>query len=307
MNRKLIGILLMVLSSSMLALTVILMKIIPQYTQLSPGHVAVWRFSIAAPTLWMLTLIRHRQKIRIPEQPMKLLLLGSVYAVSNFTSLFALSRLNSSLYVIIIFIYPSLVVLYGLFTGKRVPKLYWLGLPLTFIGLVMVAYKFGTQLSIDPIGFVFTIVNALAMAVYFILSEKFLRTVPDKLVGTNWVLMGGMLAGLLAIPLVRIGFPGSVNGWILLVTLGIFGTVVPILAVNYALQLMGAARGSVIMILQPILTVIVSTILFDEVLTLWQWLGGILVIAAVVMLQLSPDKVRQKEILSQQEESTLAG
>ncbi|MEA3327505.1 MAG: DMT family transporter, partial [Chloroflexota bacterium] len=87
--------------------------------------------------------------------------------------------------------------------------------------------------------------------------------------------------------------PVSTIGWILLFSLGVFGTMLPILAINYALQLMGAARGSVIMTLQPVLAVLISTIFLGEVLTLQQWVGGILVIAAIVMLQLSADSSKK--------------
>jgi drug/metabolite transporter (DMT)-like permease len=72
--------------------------------------------------------------------------------------------------------------------------------------------------------------------------------------------------------------------------LSVFSTALPILITNYALQLLGAARGGVIVSLQPVLTVLFSTLFFNETLSALQWVGGGLVVVAVVILQLSPDK-----------------
>ncbi len=293
MKRKYIGMLIMALAASMLASATILMKIIPQETRLPPEHVAIWRFTIAAPLLWLITLLRKTPRLKVIDRPLSLMGLGAVYAVASFSALFALDRLPSSLYVIIVFIYPSVVVLISLVMGKAVPKLYWLGLPLTFVGLFLVVYKFGSSLSIDLIGFLISIVNALAIVIYMMLSEKLLENRQDKLLSTNWVMAGAMAAGLLMIPFFGLTTPDSATGWILLISLGVFGTMLPIVAINYALQLMGAARGSVIMTLQPVLAVLISTIFLGEVLTFQQWVGGVLVIAAIVMLQLSGDRSKK--------------
>ena len=95
-------------------------------------------------------------------------------------------------------------------------------------------------MSIDLIGFLITIVNALAIVVYMLLSEKLLENRQDKLLSTNWVMVDAMVAGLLMIPFFALSTPVSAIGWILLFSLGVFGTMLPILAINYALQLMGA-------------------------------------------------------------------
>ena len=295
MNRKQLGILLMVLSATFLATSVILMKQIPLVTNLAPKDVAIWRFTIAAPVLWLVRLIPQAQKPSRITKHRKYLLLGVVYALASFNAVFALERLSSSLYVIIVFIYPSLVVLISTFTGRSVPHLVWFGLPLTLGGLFLVSYDFDTKLAMDLFGFIITLINSIWMAAYVILSEKVFRNGGDKLTGTNWVMTGAMLAGWILIPVLGVRFPDSQLGWLLVVAFGIIGTMLPILTMNIGLQYLGAARGSVIITLQPVLTVLFSTLFLRETLSLQQWVGGLLVIAAVVMLQLSGDRVGRKE------------
>jgi len=295
MTQKQIGLILMVLAAVCLALTTILMKLVPELTPMQPGHVAVWRFLIAAPMLWLVYVFWQSPSTIVPKRPWWFLGLGLVFSVANFSALFALDRLSSSIYVIIVYIYPSLVVVYALVGGKAVPRLYWFGLPLTFIGLVLITYEFGMAFSIDFLGFVITLINAIAMAVYLVLSEKVFFKVQDRTLGTNWVMLGALTTGLIMIPLVGFSTPDTRMGWILLISLGIFGTMFPVLLLNISLQLLGAARGSVIITLTPVVTVLFSTLFLSETLTIQQWVGGLLIILAIILLQRSPDRNRNKK------------
>lgn len=298
MKQRKLGLILMVLAAIMFALGTILMKWLLDLTPLLPGQVAVWRFAIAAPLIWLVYLVRKSTTRLVPAYPWRFLGLGVVFSLASFSALFALEKLSSSLYVIILYIYPSLVSVYSLITGRTVPKLLWIGLPLTFIGLVLTAYDFSATVTVDFAGFLITLGNALAVASYMILSEKVFNKVPERLLGTNWVMTGAMVFGLLLIPVFGIRFPESARGWVLLLSLGVFGTVFPILAMNISLQLLGAARGSVIITLQPVTTILISTLFLGETLSIQQWLGAGLVIAAIVLLQLSSDRKGKREAAS---------
>ncbi len=295
MQKKQLGFLLMTFSALGLAFSTILMKIIPQTISLQPGDVAIWRFAIAAPLMWLWMAFAKPEKGRISGGFWRFLGLGAIFAVANFCAVFALSRLDSSLYVIIVYIYPSLVVLFSLAGGKPIPRLYWLGLPLTLMGLVLTAYDFGQSLSIDVIGLLITILNAFAMAAYMMVSENVFQKEVGRLAGTKWVLLGAMLSGLFMIAILGIQAPVSWQGWLLLLSFGIIGTLLPILSMNIGLQLIGAARGSVIITLQPVLTVIFSTLFLGDTLTAQQWVGGVLVILAVILLQRSPNRKGKDE------------
>ena len=290
MKTKIFGFLILLLAAIGLASSTILMKTIPQIAILDPSHVSIWRFVIAGVSFWVVTLIFQPKKILQKGIPFKFLFLGAVFGVAGFSAVFALDYLPSSLYIIILYIFPSLVVLYTLIAGKPVPRLIWLGLPLTFLGLFLTVFDFGSLLVIDPIGFLITILNALTTGTYFILSERFFQGRESKSRGTLWMLTGALVFGLLWIPFMGLRTPGSLLGWLLILILGIFGTLLPLLLINVGLQLTGAARGSVIVSLQPVFAVLFSTLFLGERLTRQQWLGGVLVVAAVILLQLSDDR-----------------
>ncbi len=290
MKNQQIGFFLMVLSAVGLASATILIKLIHTNTDLPSHHVAVWRFLIAAPLMWLTLVAKKPPGGCLPDQPWSFLGLGAVFSIASFSAIFALERLAPSLYVILIYLYPSLVVLYALTTGRRVPRLYWLGLPFTLIGLVLTAYQFGESLVVDGVGLLITLLNAVAMASYLILSEGVFARCRSRRLGTTWMATGAMAVGGLVSLVFGLTIPGNLEGWILVVSLGIFGTLMPLMAMNTGIQMIGAARGSLVNTLQPVLAVVFSTLFLGDRLRTQQWIGGALVIAAVILLQRSPDR-----------------
>ncbi len=64
----------------------------------------------------------------------------------------------------------------------------------------------------------------------------------------------------------------------------------PIMAMNFSLKYIGAARGSIIVTVQPVLTILIAMLFLEEMLTVQQWIGGMLVILSIVLMQRSPDR-----------------
>ena len=290
MNRKQLGLLLMIISAIGLAVATIMMKILPAETGMTPGQIAVWRFLIAAPLMWLIMLIRKKGSKAIPGQFPRLLLLGGVYSMASLLALLSLDRLPSSIYVIIVFFYPSLIVIYHLIRRQPVPRLWWLGLPLTLIGLTLTVSQFGQALELNSLGIILAILNGIAMAVYVLWSEKVFSGISNRQMGSAWVMTGAMVIGLVLIFLFGFKTPDTGKGWVLLFTLGIVGTLVPIFAMNVGIQMLGSARSSVISTLQPLIAVVISTVFLHDVLTITQWIGGIMVIVAIFILQRSRDE-----------------
>ena len=68
----------------------------------------------------------------------------------------------------------------------------------------------------------------------------------------------------------------------------ILGTVLPVFAVNFALQRIGAAQASLVSTVEPILSMILSMLILGEVIFALQWLGAALIVGSVIILQLRP-------------------
>lgn len=295
MKKEQIGFALMLLAAFGFAIAVILMRVMTQTMAMPTYQIGIWRYIIAGPIIWLISIFRGEKAEVTRKQTFWLIVLGFVFSLSGFSALFALDRIPSSLYIIILYIYPSLIVLYSLITDRPVPSLFWLGLPMSLIGLVLTVYQPGQHLVIDLVGLLMTLINGLAMTVYMLMSEKVFRGFSDRFSGTKWVMTGTMLVGVVMIPILDLSLPTSGREWILLLSYSIFGTLMPIFSMNAGLQMLGAARGSVIATFQPVITILLALLFLNEMLSLQQWFGGLMVIAAVLLMQLSPDRKNSED------------
>jgi len=78
-------------------------------------------------------------------------------------------------------------------------------------------------------------------------------------------------------------FPAG--GWIWIVAIALFSTVLPIVTFMLGMERVGAATASILSTVEPVVTVALAVAIYAEALGPLQILGGALVLAAVVALQ----------------------
>ena len=90
-----------------------------------------------------------------------------------------------------------------------------------------------------------------------------------------WGIVGGTLS--LTIPL---------QGWIAITVIAVFSTVFAILTFFAGLNRIGATQASIISVLEPAVTVILSYLFLSETLQGLQLIGGFLILASIIILQM---------------------
>ena len=60
----------------------------------------------------------------------------------------------------------------------------------------------------------------------------------------------------------------------------------PVFALNAGIQKLGATRAAIIATFEPVLTAVLALIFLGEVMLPIQWLGGAVIIASVILLQI---------------------
>ena len=85
-------------------------------------------------------------------------------------------------------------------------------------------------------------------------------------------LVAGLVGGALAFP---------AGGWIWIVAIALFSTVLPIVTFMLGMERVGAATASILSTVEPVVTVGLAVAIYGEALGPLQILGGVLVLAAV--------------------------
>jgi drug/metabolite transporter (DMT)-like permease len=248
----------------------------------SVGTLLSGRFLVAAAILWPLVwLIRPARPVR--RQVAAGLLLGVGYGAHAWLFSASLTRLDAGLVDLLLFTYPALVMV-GAVTLRRER---WsargasaLGAALAGTSLVLA----GGLSTIDPLGVVLALGSSVAYAAYILISA-------GQLERTNPFLLTALVTTGAAITLTAAGIARSdvsfdVDGSAV-ASIGLVGLVAMAGMSTFVAGVgrLGASRASIVSAVQPALTPIVGFAVFADRIGAAQVLGGVLVIAGVVILE----------------------
>ena len=224
--------------------------------------------------------------------------LGLCIALVNAAYYSAIARLDVAVALVLQYTAPALVVAWVALRNRRPPTgEVILALLVTFAGVVLVSGIFGASVKeVNVAGIAFGLAASLFFATYTLLSER---------AGESYGVMGALLRGFSAASVMWIVFQAT-QGWPSdlveaanlpsVMFVGIAGTVLPFIFFLWGVQQVRAERGAIAATSEPILAAVVAWVWLGQALTAIQIIGGFLVIAGVILLQLRRKKVVAIEI-----------
>ena len=247
--------------------------------------------------LFIITFIQDRNSLKAERREIPTLLFYGVfgYAMVQLGYFIGIAQgVPLSLVLIIEFTAPIWIVLWIKFVRKgAVANDMWAAIALSLIGLIFVA-KVWEGFSFDLVGTLGALGAALALAVYFLMSQS----QGAKRSAQAMVVWGMGVAGLfwsIALPIWNFPtqiFTTSINlqgrfsdystpGWVLIAYIIIFGTMVPYLLVVGGIRLLSASTSSVIGMLEPVIAGAFAWIWLSQSWSAIQLFGGLIVLIGI--------------------------
>ncbi len=264
---------------------------------IQPLDIAFWRFFFTTLVYCGFIALRGlrrrgRMPAAAPQTPTKplprlrLLLLGTFFAGEALTAFWGLERLPSATFVVLFYSYPALVAILGVFLGERLSGRAWFALALTLVGIALTAPDFSAGLTGDNFnGVLMALADALLCAVYFLLISRLLRGETDIALSSAWSVTGAFLLMVVVALVAGLRLPQG-DAWLYLGLLALVSTVLPVFALNAGIHKLGATRAAILCTFEPVLTAVLALIFLNELMLPIQWLGGAIIIASVILLQL---------------------
>ena len=243
------------------------------------------RFGVSALVLFVLLALRRHPLLPVAGERLRPLLLGAIgYAVESSLFYSALQRGTAAAVALLFYVYPALVTVAELSTGKLRATRRLLGaLGLSVAGTALIVVT-GGDVDITPAGILFALGSAVSFAVYLLVSGRaVVRT--DPMVNGAWVAAGAALS-LATQGLVSGGLrdPGS-DAWLMLAN-GV-ATAAAFSLLFAALARLGASRTAVVMTLEALSSVVLAALLLGETIGPVQLVGGAAILAATVLISSS--------------------
>jgi drug/metabolite transporter (DMT)-like permease len=235
--------------------------------------------------MWLLTWRDTEDARALPR--FKLIAAGALFAFVALTAFFSLALIPSSLYTLLLYTYPAMVVLLARLMGEPLSPQSMIALLLTLGGIGLTvpinADEVG-QINLGGVGL--GLVNAALYALYIIFSQRVLAGQNAVAHATRWSITGSFLVLVVLVLIQGLTLPQTWQGWASAVGIALICTVLPIFTFLAGMKHLGASKASILSSIEPLATLLLAVLLLGEELTWQQSVGGTLILVSVIVLQL---------------------
>lgn len=253
-------------------------------------HLVQMRLTLSVVLVFFLLLFRAPGLLRISRRDIfYFAVLGMLgMGMVQFTYFFTISKIQVAVAILLEYLAPTFIALYSVFfVREKLTRVTLIAIVLSTAGCYMAvgAYNFNL-LAMNWQGILSGIGSGIAFALYAVLSEKGMRRYSPWTVLFYALLFATLLWNVVVPPLQAFGRSYSPVEWGWILYIVVLGTVVPYALYSEGISLIRSTRASVTATLEPITAAFISYWFLGESLQPPQILGGLLVIASVVFLQI---------------------
>ncbi len=211
------------------------------------------------------------------------------YYLASYFDFLGLNYIKAGLERIILFLYPTLVLLISwLVRGQKITSQQLLGVVITYLGVVGI---FATELNLSVqenvwLGGILIFLSALTYGSYIVGSGWLIPKFGATLF-TSYAMVVSCICVivhyLLVVDTPLLSLPGQV--YLIGLLMAVFATVIPSYLISYAIKGLGANNFSVLGSLGPVSTIVLAYFFLGETLTWFQLVGAVVVISGIYVAE----------------------
>jgi drug/metabolite transporter (DMT)-like permease len=231
---------------------------------------------------------RNAQSLSVADL-FKVAALGFVgYYLANVFDFMGLQYVSAGFESLILFLYPTFVVIFSALLFKRAIKLYQIGALILCYSGIGIVYFHETMMNRPHllIGSMLVLACSLSFSGYLIGAGEMIRKVGATRF-TAYAMLTSSLAALcqhLFNNPIQYLMGYSTKVYELSLIMAIFTTVLPVFCVAYAIKQIGAANTAMIGSFGPVSTILMAAYFLDEPITALQMFGSLLVLVGVTLV-----------------------
>jgi drug/metabolite transporter (DMT)-like permease len=250
----------------------------------TPGQLALLRFLVGSATLAVYALVTRMRLPAVRDWP-GLAAAGltgfTLYHVALNYGEVRVSAGAASLIIAAVPIFTA--VLAAFFLGERLKVIGWVGVVVSFAGVVIITLGQGRGVAFDPYALLI-VAAAVGSSVYFILQKPYLaRYTPLEL--TAYTMWAGTVPMLVFAPgLVRALPVAAPAATLSVLYLGVFPAAVAYLGWSWALARTPATITASFLNVSPVIAILIAAVWIHEVPTVLSVVGGVIAVGGVVLV-----------------------
>ncbi len=208
---------------------------------------------------------------------------GVVLAVASYLQQYGLGTTSPGKAGFITALYIVLVPIFGMFIGKKAPLFVWISVAMSAVGLYLLCIKENFTISS---GDTFVILCAVAFTIHILVIDYFTRFVDGVELSLAQFAVMAIISGICMVLFESPQISGIMKCIFPLLYVGVFSN-----AIAYTLQIV-AQKGAnptvvtLILSLESVFATLAGAVLLSEVMSPKEYIGCILMFAAVMLAQL---------------------
>ena len=238
------------------------------------------RFTFAAVLMFAWMKIR-REALPRGRTLLQLAGMGALgYVGQSFCFMSAINYASTGLVALLLYLYPVFVAVLTVFVHKtKLTVRTILALLLATLGAALTANPEGGQW----LGIVLAITAALIYSIYILVGTGVMQKV--SAVQSSFVIFASAALVFGGITLFKgPHWPATQNGWLAAGGIAVIATMIPVATFLGGLKIIGATDASLLSTLEPVVTVILASLIFHDPVEPLMLVGGALILGAVILI-----------------------
>jgi drug/metabolite transporter (DMT)-like permease len=270
-----------------------------RFAEVSPATATVFRCFYGLPILAFVAYLEHRRYGPLPNLVVRLSIIAGVFFAADLLSWHhavdavgaGLATVLGNMQVLIVGVVAWLVF------GERPPRSAVLALPIVIVGAVLISGVVGSGAygANPPLGVALGTFTAFSYAGYLLVIRRggrdLRRPAGPVAISTASTMVVAIVVGLILGELDPVPAWPS-HGWLALV--GVTSQSIGYLVIGISLPRLPAALVSIILLAQPVATVVIARILLDEEPSIPQLLGVVLVVGGIAAATIPVGRLRDR-------------
>lgn len=263
--------------------------------QVSVNTLLFLRFSFASIIFFCYLFMKKRFVPISKRQLLTFFLLGSIlYTLQSSFYFSSIKYIPASLAALILYLYPIFVAILSFFVNKeQLTKFMIISMIISLIGILLVL---GTPANhVNVFGILLALGAAIIYSIYIIVGGRVTLQVPPLVTSAFIALFAAIAFLILGLITNTLHFHFSFVGWLSILCISIISSVISMATFFAGIKLIGPTKSAILSMVEPVITIIFSTILLHEHMKLLQIVGGAIVLMGTVLVVTTSEKKKMQK------------
>jgi len=258
--------------------------------QVSVNTLLFLRFSFAAIIFFSYLFMKKGFVSITKKQIITFFLLGSIlYTLQSSFYFSSIKYIPASLAALILYLYPVFVAILSFFVNKeKLTKFMVISMIISLLGILFVL---GTPTEhMNVFGILLALGAAIIYSIYIIVGGRVTLQVPPLVTSAFIALFAAVSFLIVGLTTNTLQFHFSFVGWLSILCISIISSVISMASFFAGIKLIGPTKSAILSMVEPVITIIFSTILLNENMKLLQLVGGAVVLLGAALVVITSEK-----------------